>query len=233
VARERWLEALRAALDLSPCTFWFRDDDAGWANDRLFALVDLFAHYDVPLDVAVIPAALDAPLAAQLLRRGGSIAFHQHGFAHANHEPSGRRCEFGPARSADDQRRDLAAGAERLAELLGPTEPIFTPPWNRCIGTTGLCLLELGFRALARDATAPPLHLAGLQELQVHVDWARPDRRERLAEASNGAVGVMLHHELIGATELEGIERLLALVASHPQARCVPMRSLLEAASGP
>lgn len=155
---------------------------------------------------------------------------HQHGLAHVNHQPSGRACEFGPARSAPDQRRDIATGARRLAELLGETEPIFTPPWNRCTETTGRCLLELGFRALARDSTAPPLGLDGLEELQMHVDWARPDARRRLVEAlraAPGPVGVMLHHELIGPAERAGVERLLALLAEHENARCVPLSSLV------
>ena len=39
--------------------------------------------------------------------------------AHVNHEREGRKCEFGPARGAAAQRRDIAAGRERLADLLG------------------------------------------------------------------------------------------------------------------
>jgi hypothetical protein len=238
-----WLEALRRELDTAagPRAFCFRDDDAGWASDRLFALLDLFGHYSVPLDVAVIPAALDAALAARLRRRAASerglLAFHQHGFAHANHERLGRPCEFGPDRPAHEQHREIAAGAKRLAQLLGATQPIFTPPWNRCAHTTGRCLLDLGFRALARDSSAPPLGLEGLHELRVHVDWSRPDAGGRLAAAFRdpGPVGVMLHHELIGPAGRQGIEQLLVLLASHRNARCVPMSSLVdgtEAAEG-
>ena len=66
-----WLEPLSRELEDAdaPRSFFFRDDDAGWANDRLLSLLDLFAHHGVPLDVAVIPAALDAQLAASLRRR--------------------------------------------------------------------------------------------------------------------------------------------------------------------
>jgi hypothetical protein len=235
VRPDAWLEPLRRELEAAagPRTFCFRDDDAGWAGERLFRLLDLFAYYSVPLDLAVIPAALDGVLAARLRGRAerGLLAFHQHGFAHANHERSGRPCEFGPTRLAHEQRRDIAAGAELLAELLGETEPIFTPPWNRCTETTGHCLLDLGFRALARDSTAPPLGLDGLQELQVHVDWSRTGTGERLADASRspGPVGVMLHHELIDSSERRRLERLLALLASHENAHCVPLSSLLDA----
>jgi hypothetical protein len=228
------LDGLQHELDTAsaPRTFCFRDDDAGWANERLFALLDVFEHCAVPLDLAVIPAALDGALAGRLLRRGREgLAFHQHGLAHANNEPSGRACEFGPARSWREQRRDLEAGARRLAELLGETEPIFTPPWNRCTRVTACCLLDLGFRALARDASAPPFDLDGLQELTLHVDWARPDASLRLAAAARGPgpVGVMLHHELIGPAERDGLERLLVLLAEHENARCVPLGTLVGA----
>jgi predicted deacetylase len=239
-----WLEPLRRELDAatSPRTFFFRDDDAGWANGWLLALLDLFAHYSAPLDVAVIPAALDRRLAASLRRRPeterGLLAFHQHGFTHANHARSGRPCEFGPDRPARAQRRDIAAGARRLRELLGGTAPIFTPPWNRCTETTGRCLLGLGFRALVRDSSATPLELVGLQELEVHVDWSSRRRRiprrevgELLAAAARdrGSAGVMFHHALIGPDERESIGRLLALLASHGNARCVPLSSLVAA----
>ena len=69
---------------------------------------------------------------------------------------------------------DIAAGAVRLRELLDEIPPIFTPPWNRCTQATGLCLLELGFQALVRDAGAARLELAGLQELEVSVDAPAP-----------------------------------------------------------
>jgi hypothetical protein len=231
-----WTEELRRELDsaTAPRVFCFRDDDAGWADERLLALTDLFARYSLPLDVAVIPAALEVPLASRLLARAEAdprLSFHQHGRAHTNHEPSGRACEFGPARSARRQRADIAAGATRLAELLGETEPLFTPPWNRCTATTGRCLLELGFRALVRDASADPLGIEGLDELQVHVDWARADAVRQLSAAllRPGPIGVMLHHELIGRGERERLEDLLRLLAPHPNADCVPLRSLVDA----
>jgi hypothetical protein len=221
--------------------FFFRDDDAGWASGRLLSLLDLFAGCAVPLDLAVIPAVLDPPLAESLRRRrergNGLVAFHQHGFAHANHEISGRPCEFGPGRPARAQREDIAAGARRLRALLGETAPVFTPPWNRCTRTTGRCLIDLGFRALVRDSSAGRLHLDGLHELEVHVDWSRqrdgrrigrPELGRSLAAACRrGPTGVMLHHALVGREERQDLERLLALLAAHDNARCVPLGSLV------
>jgi peptidoglycan/xylan/chitin deacetylase (PgdA/CDA1 family) len=212
-----WLDSILRALDDTPApvTFFLRDDDAGWEDDRLRALLDLVAGHGLPIDLAVIPTAAGPRLAHALLERrarGEPIGLHQHGFAHRDHEtPPGRRCEFGPSRSRARQRADLAAGAERLRDLLGDAvDPLFTPPWNRCTRVTGECLVELGFTALSRDATAAPLEVPGLAELPVAVDWLRRRRgvalsraqvADRLADAivAGGPVGVMLHHAVMDA----------------------------------
>ena len=57
-----WLDPLRAALDAreEPVTFFFRDDDAGWDDPALEALLDVFEPHGLPLDVAAIPLAATA-----------------------------------------------------------------------------------------------------------------------------------------------------------------------------
>jgi UDP-glucuronate 4-epimerase len=243
VGGREWLDPLVRELNAAPApyTFFFRDDDVGWASSRLLSLLDVFAHYAVPLDLAVIPAPLDPALAARLRRRResgrGILAFHQHGFTHANHELAGRPCEFGPARPAGLQRADIAAGARRLQALLGGAPTVFTPPWNRCTRTTGRCLLDLGFHVLVRDSSASPLELGELQELAVNVDWSARSRGQRIgrseaarrlaAACRRGPTGVMLHHALMGREERSDVERLLELLAAHENARCVPLGSLV------
>jgi hypothetical protein len=197
---------------------FFRDDDAGWADERLFALLDVFERRGVPLDVAAIPAALSPRVARELLARG--VAVHQHGFAHVDHERAGRKCEFGPGRSREAQLRDLAAGRARLRDLLGDAvEPIFTPPWNRCTQQTADCLAELGFACLSRESRAAPLD--GIAELPVHVDWLKRDGlAERLRD--DGPVGIMLHHAVMDDADLRELDALLA----HVGPRCVRMSDL-------
>ena len=118
----------------APVDVFFRDDDAGWRDDRLLALLDLFAEHALPLDVAVIPAALGEPVAAELRGRAGArLGLHQHGFAHANHEPDGRKHEFGPSRplrrsaARHRGRRRAARGAarrRRRPDLHAALEPL-------------------------------------------------------------------------------------------------------------
>ena len=240
-----WLGPVRRALDgaSAPVTFFFRDDDAGWDDERLFHLLDLFGDYGVPLDLAVIPLALTPALARGIGDRveaqPGLVSVHQHGFAHVNHEAEGRKCEFGPTRAAAIQERDIRQGKQLLDELLGPiVQPIFTPPWNRCGAQTGDCLTRLGFRALSRDSSAEPLDLPGLLELPVRVDWFAkrkgvPLTREQvgrlIAEAIGGSnpVGVMLHHAVMDEGERQAAGGLLSLLSSHDRARCRLMQALV------
>jgi len=55
-----WLNSLTAALDSQsePAVFFFRDDDAGGEDERLFALLDLCGEHEVPIDLAVIPKSI-------------------------------------------------------------------------------------------------------------------------------------------------------------------------------
>ncbi|HEY1366217.1 MAG TPA: hypothetical protein VGF23_03850 [Gaiellaceae bacterium] len=239
-----WLEPLREALDVAsrPVSSFFRDDDAGWRDDRLLALLDLFAERGLPLDLAVIPAFLRPLLARELVRRaeapGHRLHLHQHGRAHCNHEPEGRSCEFGPARDRVAQLHDLERGRRRLERYLGGrVDPIFTPPWNRCTATTGECLLELGIPVLSREWRAEPLGVPGLIELPISVDWlarhkGRPLTRVELglalaaAATSTRPLGVMFHHAVMDDAELDAAAELLDLLAAHPQSRPQPMVAL-------
>ena len=240
-----WLEDLRRALDAAarPVDFFFRDDDAGWRDERLFALLDLFERHRLPLDVAAIPRAVTPALATELRARVAAaperLAVHQHGFAHLNHEAEGRKCEFGPSRPRALQLRDIESGRRLLSEVHGlHAGDIFTPPWNRCTEATGEALRAAGFRVLSRDATARPLGVAGLHELPVRVDWFARRKGVRLsleglgaslAEAVNDVtspVGVMFHHELMDVGELSRAGELLALLSAHPSARCRLMSAL-------
>jgi hypothetical protein len=65
------LTPLIAALDAAgaPVAFFLRDDDAGWADARLLALLDCTEKAGVPIDLAVIPLAPGAALAASLCAR--------------------------------------------------------------------------------------------------------------------------------------------------------------------
>src|SRR5215216_749369 len=240
-----WLDPLRKTLDEAPASipFFFRDDDAGWEDARLFELLDVFADYNVPIDLAVIPNSISDSTAKNLRKvleeRPNQVSAHQHGYAHVNHEQTGRKCEFGDSRSSALQHADIAAGKALLNERLGPiTESIFTPPWNRCTVSTAICLRLEGFTVLSRDITATQFGAPGLTELPVSINWlghrkgvrVTPDEiGESLSKAasSQAPVGVMLHHALIDEEERQRIRELLKLLSSHSQVHGRLMRDLV------
>jgi Uncharacterized protein conserved in bacteria (DUF2334) len=229
----RWIDPVAAALDAAPrlVPVFFRDDDAGWSDDRLCVLLDRFLEYGLPLDVAVIPKALRPPLARELRARADErLSLHQHGFAHANHEPEGRKFEFGPSRSRAEQRRDIEAGRALLEERLGGLlAPIFSPPWNRCTAETGKCLAELGFTVLSRESRAEPLGVPGLRELPVSLDFVRlePDELARRFAAARPPVGVMFHHAEMDDAAMARAGELLELLAGHDRVAARPMMALV------
>lgn len=230
-----WLDPVRTALDEAPdvVQFFFRDDDAGWDDEALWRLLDRCEANEVHIDLAVIPIELNTVRAEALCDRAATslVHLHQHGYRHVNHETEGRKYEFGPSRSHDQQLADIAQGRAMIGGLLHPyVEPIFTPPWNRCTDQTAAALANLGFQVLSRNRSAVPFGLADLAEVPVTVDWfaktkGDPWTRQQVGAQiaqqiadGDGPVGVMLHHAITNVEHLALIDQLLALVASHPSA---------------
>jgi hypothetical protein len=223
--------------------FFFRDDDAGWADDRLFELLNCFSKFAIPIDLAVIPQAINTSKAHffnQVFANKGLVGVHQHGFSHSNHQLQGRKCEFGDDRTYLQQHADIKAGQDLLLDYFGDQiDPIFTPPWNRCNQDTINALINLGFSTLSRDNTGKSLNYKELQDLPINIDWfkKRNGIRLGLAElgqsisqviASGKTVGVMLHHEIMDNKERDMLTGLLQLLSSHPIVQCEHMKDIPE-----
>ncbi len=231
----RWLGPLREALDAAPgrVTWFVRDDDGGWDDARLAALLDVADRHGMPVDVAMIPTETGPGLARELIARmdGSRLRVHQHGYSHTNHETEGRKCEFGPARPAGAIASDVRDGRRMLLERFGDRlDPVFTPPWNRSVPELAPALVSCGITVLSRDVTAGRLGHPGLREVPVDVDWfggrrgvrwTREElgRRMATAVAAGGPVGLMLHHAVTPPEELDELDGLFALLAAHPAVR--------------
>lgn len=240
-----WLHEIGNVLDraTSPVRVFFRDDDAGWANDRLFNLLDTFAKVEMPLDLAVIPQSLECNLAEELRIRWHQnrhlLGLHQHGFSHSNHELSGRKCEFGISRTKSQQMEDIANGQSFLKEYLADAlDPFFTPPWNRCTQDTVECLETIEFKLLSRDVTATKYNSIKLKQVPVHIDWSKfikssPDPLIELDKtiashlSQNEMTGIMFHHADMNDEHLNTLAELLTLLSGHQNAQGMLLKDTL------
>lgn len=214
---------------------WLRDDDViepSAALDRLEALAERFR---LPVLLAVIPLLAEEALAPRL---AGSSWLRpcQHGAGHRNHEPAGTKSsEFGAAREAEAIRDDVAAGRDRLGELLGETLPIFVPPWNRIAPNHAALLPELGFAGLSCFRGSRAGEGTSLRRIDSDldlIDWkggriGRPhDRlaeeaatllaRKRESEAGEAGFGLLLHHRDHDDTVWSFLELFLTRYGDHP-----------------
>ncbi len=234
------MDALAARPE--PAVLWWRDDDAGRPDPRLDRLLALAHGLKVPLALAVVPAWLEQPVAAEIsASREASVL--QHGWAHADHaRPGERRIELGGRADRSRLLSDLARGHRRLREVFGDRfQPILVPPWNRIAPDLLPALPGLGFRALSiwDEGDLGPMP-AGLARLDVHVDpidW-RGGRRwiglatlaERLAcrlVRGDTPVGLVTHHLVMEPRDFDELARLLDLLRGRADVRLMPVGRLL------
>ena len=156
-------------------TFWWRDDDTEKPTAVLDQLIGLSDRSGAPLHLAAVPQGV-APELAVRLGAGKQVFVMQHGFAHINHEPKGKRAsEIGETRDLELQKDDLRKGWELLlAAKLPNLLPVVVPPWNRIAPRTVQTLPSLGYKVLsAFDPRKTAMTAEGLLRVNCHVDPIR------------------------------------------------------------
>lgn len=233
------------AARTTPLHVFFRDDDADEDVLPLRRLLQLFRQQQTPLNLAVIPGRLTAAGRDRLLQAVEAapelIELHQHGWLHLNHEPAGRKCEFGPSRSFAEQLADLAQGQVRMTEAFGAHWfPAFVPPWNRCTDSTARALEQLGFRVLSRDSGGPVLANHRLAEIPVTLDLFRWRGGAQLRPAAelieafgqqaqtHATLGVLLHHKVMDDAAFAWVEQLLQVFRRFPVVHCQTLGQLVK-----
>jgi hypothetical protein len=242
---DRWGQSASVA------TLWWRDDDAVTVTSRLDRLVSIAG--DVPISLAVIPAAADQGLAEWVIhgsqsRQAMHLAVLQHGWRHTNHALDGKKNEFPPERSYCAVRSELTGGRKRLAALCGAHWlPVLVPPWNR-FAPRFLPLLSLcGFRAISRvKPRHMPWAVRGVAEANVHIDlvgWAAGGGFIGVRAALGGIVGhlqarrlgrvdareptgILTHHLVQDPAADAFLRRLIVTTTSHPATRWLDAREV-------
>jgi len=221
---------------------FFRADDVAVPGRQMAHLLEIFTRHETPLALAVVPAWLTAPRWEALRRLAADgpdlWCWHQHGWRHQNHEPAGKKQEFGPARSRETLARDLRCGRRRLKALLGSAfTPIFTPPWNRCSEITLALLAEMGYNAVSRSRGGQPPLPPGLTDHPVEVDlhtgrsptaaagWQQLMDSLRLG-LGRPTCGIMIHHQRMNTAAFDFLNTLLEILNRHPRLTLMDVRDL-------
>ena len=244
-----WQQQLEACIQKAAANHnsntkvFFRADDVAVPGSQLQRLLEIFIRHDTPLSLAVVPAWLTQPRWQAISRLGASRpdlwCWHQHGWRHRNHEPQGKKQEFGPGRSYTALYADLDRGRQRLQTIMGDTlTPIFTPPWNRCSEITLALLQEMGYAAVSRSRGSQPAAPPGLPDHAVDVDL-HTDRAPTSASGwkqlmdglvdslSRPTCGIMIHHQRMNEAAFGFLDQLLETLHRHRRITAVDMRDLL------
>ncbi|MBT8369989.1 MAG: polysaccharide deacetylase [Deltaproteobacteria bacterium] len=238
-------KALAAAGSQDPIPVFFRADDVAVPGKQFRELVDLFSRYQVPLSMSVVPAWLTGVRwkgIERLCNKAPNLwCFYQHGWRHMNHETTGKKQEFGPARPRAAIEHDLVCGRERLTSLMQDVFfPAFTPPWNRCSLEALDVLTTSNCRAISRSRGASPPAPVGMPDFQINVDLhTRPEPTPALgwknlyAELATGIAdgfcGIMIHHQRMNDNALAFLEGLLERMMAMDAFRFYHLKDLTEA----
>ena len=212
----------------TPPQIFFRADDIGVPSTKFNRLIEYFSRHQLPLCLAAVPAWTTYSRLDELRKiTGGNSSqwcWHQHGRLHRNFEQTGRKQEFGPARSSKELFVQLEKGKSRMQDLFGGHfTPVFTPPWNRCSIETLRGLVDLDFRAVSRNRNALPRAPSALPDFQVNVDLhTRKEGAPSLALANlldevehglaSGLCGVMIHHQRMNESAFAFLDLLLSRI---------------------
>jgi hypothetical protein len=229
-------------------TFWWRDDDVGRRVRELDRLLAVRSKAESPLALAVIPMAATRATAVAI-RSAKQVAVLQHGYAHFNNAPPGKRkAEFGNERPVEAAVGELAIGRRRLLDLFGALVlDVFVPPWNRiAMGLVGK-LSATGIRGLSTFGPRPNARPApGLCQVNTHIDiidWrgtrgfvGTPEalamainhlraRRTNAADP-NEPTGLLSHHRVHDEAAWTFVAAFLAATAEHTGARWLCARDV-------
>ncbi len=216
-------------------TFWWRDDDAEKPTDQLDRL--LAVAEPLPIALSVISGLATGALAERLSDCQRITVLH-HGWHHQNHgESLNARSEYPDNRPAEDVKKELHDGRDRMSALFGEMfQPVFTPPWNAFDNKFMPLLHQCGLWSISREGPCRgAAKAAGISESNVHAPlliWqpqptfvGEGKAIDRLLEHLKGRrlghydirepTGILTHHVDEDSQSYEFIERLAEVTGAH------------------
>lgn len=244
--RSRIMSSINSARDRTACRnchVFFRADDIAVPGRNFFRLTGLFRRFQTPLCLAIVPAWLNRTrwnIIKNVVKDEPDLFCPvQHGWRHVNHEKTGKKQEFGPARSMNQIRDDLVKGRRRLEELLGDDfYPLFTPPWNRCAQKTVEELKNLGYHAISSakgsDKDDPDFPDFGISvDLHTRREPDPSEGMDKLLDELNSALaepfcGIMIHHQRMNDSAFHFLELLMEIMPKFREYPVVSIKDLVK-----
>lgn len=147
---------------------WWRDDDAVADTRALERLNGLSRELGIALHLAVIPSCLEGSLAGVIMSDTRCLV---HGWRHENHALKGKKAEFGSDRSLAARSDELLRGWEIIGDAFAQqARAVFVPPWNRMGEDLPPVLAEAGFVGLSTYTPRKAAMVAGVLQVNTHVD---------------------------------------------------------------
>lgn len=223
-----------------PPALWWRDDDAGCDVTALEPLLEVAEHHRLPLALAVIPAILREPVTAAIAWTDVSVL--QHGWNHTDHaRPGEKKIELGGTIDRAVLDEQLKRGREILCAALPQRFlPVMVPPWNRIEQDVASRLSSLGYRGLSTAARQKPHVALELRQHDCHIDviaWRKGrsfigreavlEKIAALLETSQSeAIGVLTHHAVMTAQDMEAVARVLVELRDEGMASVTSAQAL-------
>lgn len=250
-----WIHTLQEGLDRvsqtrSVIPIFLRDDDIDEDEESLRHLLDITLSRTVPMNLQIIPKTLTEG-GIRILKdfnrvNPDLVSLNQHGWSHINHEPVGRKCEFGTSRNFQEQLEDIRRG-KTILETIFPMRffPVFTPPWNRCTSDTFKALDTLGFQILSKDLGKHPITDYSFTEISTSLDlftWKGEAKMKNpqdivqllLSQFENlEIIGILLHHKVMNTKSFAFLDQLLRELAHWPNIEFHTFQTLLQTEKHP
>jgi len=229
-------------------TLWCRDDDACGDTPALRRLLQIAHAADIPVALAVIPAALEPGLVDALEASSRTATVVQHGYAHRNHAPPGaRNWELGAHRPVAAIVAEIELGRIRLQQSFGTRySPVLVPPWNRIDPELIAHLPDMGMQGLSVFGPRPaPCAVPGIVQCNTHVDlvdWRRDRafigvdraidrlvghlqaRRDGSVDAAEPS-GILTHHLVLDDAAWQFLADLAERTRAHGAAEWLDVRA--------
>jgi hypothetical protein len=156
----------------TPIQIWLRDDDGHMPCNQFTTLMRICAEFSLAPTLCLVPGRMTPGFPDLVRRQSGSWFVAQHGFVHANHEPTGRPSEFGANRASAAAAADIQEGRRILERTFDDRFlKVFVPPWNSISPAITQLLPALGFVGLSASATKDAdRNVDGLCMADAHVD---------------------------------------------------------------